>query len=119
LLSSRQDIANASHAARFRSRNNQRRFTYGETVIASMSKAAPTYSESPDAKYKPTGFIAEILSAAGCEPALSVVEGDLARDAYLDMLPSRTPDASLKARDDASVVETQRAGSKLHRFMAE
>ena len=58
-------------------------------------------------------------SSAGCEPALSVVEGDLARDAYLDMLPSRTPDPSLRARDDARVVETQRAGSKLHRFMAE
>jgi hypothetical protein len=58
-------IANASHAARFRSRNKKWRFKYGETPMASRSKTAPTYSDSPDAKYNPTGFIAEILSAAG------------------------------------------------------
>jgi hypothetical protein len=34
-----------------------------ETKATSVSKSAPGYRDSPDAKYKTTGFIAEIVSS--------------------------------------------------------
>jgi len=52
-----------SHAATFRERRAQRLFTNGERTVARLSRAAPLYSDSPDAKYKTTGFIVEIVSS--------------------------------------------------------
>src|SRR5882762_5865123 len=63
-------IANPNHPEIFRIRSAHPRFKRGEINATSTSKAAPGYRESPDAKYKTTECIVQIVSSfdgsSGC-----------------------------------------------------
>ncbi len=51
-------ITSPSHAVTFRAVRCRQLVAKGDKATASKSKAAPAYSDSPEAKYKTTGFIA-------------------------------------------------------------